>query len=103
MGKKKSSPRRERRILGVWNRGLFEKRTWAEARVLFCFIGNSFGIPYEIINAPLRMHRVCPLGYANAKEDVADATHLRRRISLFEILSNFLLLSPVSEKYAAVP
>ena len=35
----------------------------------YCFIENSFGIPYETINAPLRMHRVCPLGYANAKED----------------------------------
>ena len=28
--------------------------------------------------------------HANAKEDVADATHLRRRISLCEILSYFI-------------
>lgn len=32
-------------------------------------------------------HRVCPLGYANAKEDAADATHLQRGISLREIIS----------------
>ena len=32
------------------------------------------------------MHRGCPLGYANAKEDVADATYLRRRISQSKIL-----------------
>ena len=44
------------------------ERVLVSARILFYLIRNSFGISYQTKKAPLRKHRICPLGYADAKE-----------------------------------
>ena len=67
---------------GVMGKGVAQRFAKYGYRVIL--LDNN---PEVLKNAAGEIYRdLCPFGYAHAKEDVADAAHLRRRISLCGIL-----------------